>query len=88
MTDSLLGIIEDSASLRQTYGFDRGSFLQSANNSGGKRQADFDKELATKLFLDINVAKTDKYRNFALDALGTCIRNRITACVLPCTVVF
>ncbi|THV01307.1 hypothetical protein K435DRAFT_854004 [Dendrothele bispora CBS 962.96] len=79
ITDSLLGFIEDSASLRQTYGFDRGNFSSSANNSGGKRQADFDRELATKLFLDINVVKTNKYKEFGLDALGSCVRNRITA---------
>ncbi|THV02629.1 hypothetical protein K435DRAFT_792411 [Dendrothele bispora CBS 962.96] len=79
MTDSLLGFIEDSASYRQTYGFDRGTFPPSINNSGGKRQSDFDRELATKLFLDIDVAKTDKYKNeFMIDALGTCVRNRIT----------
>ncbi|THU85616.1 hypothetical protein K435DRAFT_925472 [Dendrothele bispora CBS 962.96] len=71
ITDSLLGFIEDSASLRQTYGFDRGNFSSSANNSGGKRQADFDRELATKLFLDINVVKTNNLKKAYIEHRNT-----------------
>lgn len=81
MTDSLLSLIEDSATYRQSYGFDRGSHAPSANNSGGKRQRDFDQELARKLFLDTTISKSDKYKNFPIEDLGTSIRNRINSYV-------
>ncbi|THV07201.1 hypothetical protein K435DRAFT_788956 [Dendrothele bispora CBS 962.96] len=44
--------------------------------SGGKQQQDFDQELATKLFLNIDIAKSNKYKEFSLEGLGTFVRNR------------
>jgi hypothetical protein len=76
VSDTLLSIIEDSATYKTALGFDKGDV--GLVRTGAKNLVNIYREIACKVFIDVPVSK---YTKDDLEELKDIIRNRITAYV-------
>ena len=76
LSDTLLGIVEDSATYKTALGFDKGDV--GSVPTGGKKLVDIYREIACKVFVD---EPGSKYTEDDLEELKDITRNRITAYV-------
>lgn len=76
LSDSLLSIIEDSASYKVALGFNKGDV--GAVSSGGKKVIEHYQSIARKLFIN---AEDTQWSNTKEDLkmLGESVKNRVTA---------
>ena len=77
LSDTLLSIIEDSATYKTALGFDKGDV--GSVPTGGKKVVDIYREIACKVFIN---QPGSKYTEDDLEELKDIIRNRITAYVI------
>lgn len=78
MTDSLLGIIENSATYKVALGFDKGDV--GAVSSGGKKVIEQYQSIARKLFIEVkNSVWSDTKDN--MKSLGESVKNRVVSYV-------
>ena len=78
LTDKLLTLIEDSATRKVAFGFDKGDV--GSVPTGGKKIKDHHRAIAVKLFLD----PEEPFGTFVhddLDKLEDVVKNRINVCV-------
>jgi hypothetical protein len=75
LTENLLGLIEENATWKVAFGFNKGE-VKSVKN-GGKKIVDHYQTLATKLFLADPSGRWDKTSD--IKKLGNVVKNRINA---------
>lgn len=76
LSDTLLSIIEGSATYKTALGFNKGDV--GSVSTGGKKIVDIYREIARKLLIDV---PGSKFTEDDLEVLKDIIRNRITAYV-------
>ena len=74
LTDTLLTIIEENATYKVAFGFDKGDV--GSVPTGGKKVVDLHRSIARKMFIDIEDAK---YTEDDIEGLKDCIKNRIAS---------
>jgi len=78
LTDSLLGIIEDSATYKVALGFDKGDV--GGVSSGGKKVIEQYQSIARKLFIEVENATWSDTKGH-VKSLGESVKNRVVAYV-------
>ena len=77
LTDNLLGLIEDNATWKVAFGFNKGDVK--LVNSGGKKIVEHHKSLAEKLFLADSSGRWGVKSD--IKKLANAVKNRIVKCI-------